>query len=981
MKSCVVKKLLIVMFFIGVFFVFGMGSVSALEINFTNPTPADGISNHSFIVNTTNDAILNSYSFLDINSTSLFWLNFDSISGGTTFVDYFQRYNGTIGGGTNITEGNFKNASIFDGNADTINLGDVDELDGASEFTISYWVKPSQWIDTNVGIMYKSNTFYMRLTDTAPIDSYKIFLRPYGLSGTSYSTSGWWNCNQWHHIVLTKSTSQMYIYVDGVLDSGFPQTATGSLDSTSSSLILGDATSTADFNGSMDDILVLSRYLSQDEINSIYNSTVNKYTHDFTSYASPGDSVNYTAYILDSSGSSNSTEQRTFTYDKAIDSILSPVYPNRQILNPVNLTISTNFNASCEWSNDSGIINYSMDTIDNRIHNYTIVLPEINNMINFYCNDSTDNVTNQISFNVSDHLTYYVDNSSATCSDSYDKNYATSEDTPFCNINSGALSSGVSAGDEIVIKYMGGAGYCEGISVSALGIDGTFSDPIIIRGENDSSRTYLNGTCAEGTNAFSFTGEDYWTIKYFEIYNFSNDGGNVHASGSDNSLGIKFENLTINTMGWVDSGAPGDGISFHENCTGKSSWINMTNGLKGGVIDVSGANTNYSNMFINNFENYGIGFSGSNVNGEIHYIWAADVRNSGNCLDTTDDVVITNLTCVNNTQDLNGEIYVIGGTTNITRFNVSLSGNQPSINVVSAIGNFMNGYIDSNISLSSSGNATLTNVTYGGSTEEIVLSGSTLTRKFYLDASSSVANTNITIINSSGEIIYSNLTTAIPQQTLLSYINNGGTTTYYSNYTITASADGYVTNTTEINLTDNFDLNFVLVATPSSDSPSSSGGTPTYNPTESNIQQGYSKQLGKSWKLKFTSNEEEHQLKLDSFNPTNKTATITISSKPQTKTLSVGEEWKVNLDGDDNYDLLVRLENVTTIRANVFIMEIDEEIVLESEVVVEEDEKVDEEIVEDKPETNWLLFIGYIILVIVLLGGAFIIGKKYLKKK
>ncbi len=161
----------------------------------------------------------------------------------------------------------------------------------------------------------------------------------------------------------------------------------------------------------------------------------------------------------------------------------------------------------------------------------------------------------------------------------------------------------------------------------------------------------------------------------------------------------------------------------------------------------------------------------------------------------------------------------------------------------------------------------------------------------------------------------------------------------------------------------------------------SGGGTPTYNPTESNIQQGYSKQLGKSWKLKFTSNEEEHQLKLDSFNPTNKTATITISSKPQTKTLSVGEEWKVNLDGDDNYDLLVRLENVTTIRANVFIMEIDEGVVLESGAVVKENEEVDEEVVEDKPKTNWFLFIGYIILVIVLLGGAFLIWRKYLLKK
>lgn len=94
---------------------------------------------------------------------------------------------------------------------------------------------------------------------------------------------------------------------------------------------------------------------------------------------------------------------------------------------------------------------------------------------------------------------------------------------------------------------------------------------------------------------------------------------------------------------------------------------------------------------------------------------------------------------------------------------------------------------------------------------ESVESGSSLTRKWYFDSSSSINNTNITIINSTGNAIYSSLINgSIPQQTLLSYINEGGTQTDYSNYTITASATGYATNTTYINLTSNANVIFSL---------------------------------------------------------------------------------------------------------------------------------------------------------------------------
>lgn len=160
------------------------------------------------------------------------------------------------------------------------------------------------------------------------------------------------------------------------------------------------------------------------------------------------------------------------------------------------------------------------------------------------------------------------------------------------------------------------------------------------------------------------------------------------------------------------------------------------------------------------------------------------------------------------------------------------------------------------------------------------------------------------------------------------------------------------------------------------------GGIPTYYPTESNLQEGYSKQLYTNWKLNFKSNGESHQLKLDSFNKENKTATITISSEPQTKTLSVEEEWRVNLDNDSTYDLLVRLENVTAIRANVFIQEINESISGESEEAISDTNEQPEDNIPigDEEGINYWLYPAMIVIVLVLGFLTYFFMRKYKKR-
>ena len=79
------------------------------------------------------------------------------------------------------------------------------------------------------------------------------------------------------------------------------------------------------------------------------------------------------------------------------------------------------------------------------------------------------------------------------------------------------------------------------------------------------------------------------------------------------------------------------------------------------------------------------------------------------------------------------------------------------------------------------------------------------------------------------------------------------------------------------------------------------------------------------------------------------------------------------------YFLLVILKDVTSIRANVFIQEIEEEV--ESEIIEEEDTPPLDEVVGDEvAETNFGLILGGIFIALALIALAFLVGKKYLKK-
>lgn len=121
-------------------------------------------------------------------------------------------------------------------------------------------------------------------------------------------------------------------------------------------------------------------------------------------------------------------------------------------------------------------------------------------------------------------------------------------------------------------------------------------------------------------------------------------------------------------------------------------------------------------------------------------------------------------------------------------------------------------------------------------------------------------------------------------------------------------------------------------ATPQSGSSGGGGGggggagsiSKTYSVEENQLQTGYSNELSKGEKIKFTLLSENHTLTLNSTNSS--AARIIITSKPIDITLSVGQSLKLSLVSPEYYDISIKLEGISNNKANITLKIINESI-------------------------------------------------------
>lgn len=95
------------------------------------------------------------------------------------------------------------------------------------------------------------------------------------------------------------------------------------------------------------------------------------------------------------------------------------------------------------------------------------------------------------------------------------------------------------------------------------------------------------------------------------------------------------------------------------------------------------------------------------------------------------------------------------------------------------------------------------------------------------------------------------------------------------------------------------------------------GGAPVYTLTQTQLDDGATKDMTKGAKLNFKIANQTHYLTLNEI--TGSSAKMTVSSTPQTFSLNIGEEKKVDVNADNVYDLSVKLEKIISNKAQVTI--------------------------------------------------------------
>ncbi len=289
------------------------------SIFFNNPpTP----NNESYVsdnyfqvsINSSDDDTSHHYTFLDFESSLVFWMRMDDVnaSGHPTDISGYGN-NGTLINNPVInSSGVFGDGIHFDGVDDFINVSDDPSLKlGIGEFTLAAWFNLRGYKNDDQQILVKrvsgGGDYEIQIEETKRIKAYLG-------NGSSSSIDSSFNVslNRWYHTVVTRRNGTFFLYVDGVLEN---QSAfSGNVSSTAPLQIGNDpAKPTEFFNGSIDEVLIFNRSFNANEVFALYNATATQYQNNFTSL--PEGDVSFTGHTVSSHGDKNQTELRTVTID------------------------------------------------------------------------------------------------------------------------------------------------------------------------------------------------------------------------------------------------------------------------------------------------------------------------------------------------------------------------------------------------------------------------------------------------------------------------------------------------------------------------------------------------------------------------------------------------------------------------------------------------------------------------------------------
>ena len=186
------------------------------------------------------------------------------VGSGTTWTDLIGSNNGTLTNGPVFTQEpklepfGGAGAVQFDGTGDTLTLANnADHQFGSSDYTIEAWVYLNN-LSSVQGLFGRYNTSSAREIYITLNTDGSITHRT-SSNGTSFSThtssTGLLTAQTWHHVAISKSGTNSYIAVDGVVGSG---TVDSTLHTASQTTYIGDAVAGSNLlNGNLSNYRIL----------------------------------------------------------------------------------------------------------------------------------------------------------------------------------------------------------------------------------------------------------------------------------------------------------------------------------------------------------------------------------------------------------------------------------------------------------------------------------------------------------------------------------------------------------------------------------------------------------------------------------------------------------------------------------------------------------------------------------------------------
>ena len=208
---------------------------------------------------------------------------FDEGSGATTADNSGNVNTGTISGATWTTAGKIGSALRFDGVDDVVNTGNGATLGNLPATTISAWIKPNTLGEGSRGrIVQKGAGVAAGFRFLLQANNALSFAVDYGRTDLARATaSRVFTFGVWTHVLVTwtgtATATGIRIYVNGVETAyGATQNGVGirTPDALLSLYIGNERDGTGTFDGSIDDVRVYNRVLSESEITAVYRAGV-----------------------------------------------------------------------------------------------------------------------------------------------------------------------------------------------------------------------------------------------------------------------------------------------------------------------------------------------------------------------------------------------------------------------------------------------------------------------------------------------------------------------------------------------------------------------------------------------------------------------------------------------------------------------------------------------------------------------------------